>query len=405
MKKNKTFKEKNNFDPKWTSGNELKYVKQVLENKPKVRKNSFTDWLENAFKKKYKVKYAIAMNSGASCLHAAMYAVGVKPGDEIITSPYSVLWDAAIALIMGAKVKFADVKYSTHNIDPEKIEKLINKKTKAIVPVSYHGLPCDLDEIIKIGKKYNIPVIEDNAQTMLGEYKNRYVGTQTDFSMFSLERTKHISAHEGGLLLTNNPKFADRARKFGGGGFKNLTADKSKMAAVIPLEFQSPDFKRHDALGLNYRISEFCAAIALGQFEKVEKKVKIRRDIAKLYLKTFKKFPQFEPQSVPKNYKHSYFSFVVKSPFSKLKDWKKFYNFHLKNKGDDFYAMMSPVYSEGIMRKLGFEKKYKKVCNVTEQIQPRAMLFKTNYRSINEAKKYVNILEKNLEIFFNRKIN
>ena len=95
--------------------------------------------------------------------------------------------------------------------------------------------------------------------------------------------------------------------------------------------------------------------------------------------------------------------FVVKSPFSKLKDWKKFYNFHLKNKGDDFYAMMSPVYSEGIMRKLGFEKKYKKVCNVTEQIQPRAMLFKTNYRSINEAKKYVNILEKNLEIFFNRK--
>ena len=85
-----------------------------------------------------------------------------------------------------------------------------------------------------------------------------------------------------------------------GGGFGNLTADKSKMAAVIPLEFQSPDFKRHDALGLNYRISEFCAAIALGQFEKVEKKVKIRRDIAKLYLKTFKKFPQFEPQSVPK---------------------------------------------------------------------------------------------------------
>ena len=81
------------------------------------------------------------------------------------------------------------------------------------------------------------------------------------------------------------------------------------------------------------------------------------------------------------------------------------YNFHLQNKGDDFYAMMSPVYSEGIMRKLGFEKKYKKVCNVTEQIQPRAMVFKTNYRSINEAKKYVNILEKNLEIFFNRKIN
>lgn len=403
MKNNRTFKEKNNFDPKWMSGNELKYIKQVLENRSLVRKNSFTDRLENAFKKKYKVKYAIAMNSGASCLHAAMHAVGVKPGDEIITSPYSVLWDAAIALIMGAKVKFADVKYSTHNIDPKNIEKLISKRTKAIVPVSYHGLPCDLDEIIKIGKKYKIPIIEDNAQTMLGEYKNHYVGTRTEMAMFSLERTKHISSHEGGLLLTNSSSLAEKARKFGGGGFKNLSADKSKMAAIIPLEFQSPDFKRHDALGLNYRISEFCAAIALGQFEKVEQKVKIRRDIAKLYFKAFKNFPQFETQHVPKNYKHSYFTFVVKSPFKKLKDWKRFYSFHIKNKGDDFYAMMSPVYSEGIMKKLGFEKKYKKICNITETIQPRAMLFKTNYRSLNEAKKYINILEKNLKNFFNEK--
>ena len=121
------------------------------------------------------------------------------------------------------------------------------------------------------------------------------------------------------VLLTNILS-SEKARKFGGGGFKNLSADKSKMAAVIPLEFQSPDFKRHDALGLNYRISEFCAAIALGQFEKVDQKVKVRRDIAKLYLKIFKKLPQFKPQYVPKFYHHSYFTYSVKSPFSKLKD-------------------------------------------------------------------------------------
>ena len=103
------------LDPKWTSGNELKYLKEVLENSESVRQNSFTDRLEQAFKKKFNVKYTIAANSGASVLHAAMQAVGVKPGDEIITSPYSVLWDAGIAIIMGAKVKFADVKYGTHN--------------------------------------------------------------------------------------------------------------------------------------------------------------------------------------------------------------------------------------------------------------------------------------------------
>jgi perosamine synthetase len=114
---------------------------------------------------------------------------------------------------MGANVKFADVKYGTHNIDPKNIEKLINKKTKAIIPVSYHGLPCNIDEIISIGKAYKIPVIEDNAQTMLGEYKGRYVGVDADFAMFSLERTKHISSHEGGILKTNNADYAMKAKK------------------------------------------------------------------------------------------------------------------------------------------------------------------------------------------------
>jgi len=384
------------MDPKWTSGNELKYLKQVLDNTKEVRDNAFTDRLEAAFKKKYKVKYAIALNSGASGLHAAMHAIGLKPGDEIITSPFSVLWDAAIAIIMGAKVRFADVKYGTHNIDPKKIEELINKKTKAIIPVSYHGLPCDIDEIVSIGKKYKIPIIEDNAQTMLAEYRGRYVGVDADLAMFSLERTKHISSHEGGVLITNNSNYAMKARKFSGGGFKNLTADKSKLAAKIPLEFQSPDYKRHDYLGLNYRISEFCAAVALAQFELVEEKVKIRRDIANIYSELFSKFSEFEPQEVPTGYVHSYFTYSVKSPFKNLDSWKKFYTNHIKNDGDNFYAMMSPVYIEEIMKDLGYSDENLNKCPITEEIQPRCMLFKTNYRTINEAKNKIKKLEDSL---------
>ena len=385
------------MDPKWTSGNELKYLTQVLNNTKEVRDNAFTDRLEKAFKEKYNVKYAIALNSGASGLHAAMHAIGLKPGDEIITSPFSVLWDAAIAIIMGAKVKFADIKYGTHNMNPEKIEELINEKTKAIVPVSYHGLPCDIDEIVSIGKKYKIPVIEDNAQTMLGKYKGRLAGTDADFAMFSLERTKHISSHEGGLLITNNSDYATKARKFAGGGFKNLTADKSKLAAKIPLEFQSPDFKRHNYLGLNYRISEFCAAVALAQFERVEEKVKIRRDIASIYSELFLKFPTFEPQEVPAGYGHSYFTYSVKSPFKNLNDWKNFYTNHVKNGGDNFYAMMSPVYSEEIMKDLGYCDQNLNKCPVTEDIQPRCILFKTNYRSVDEARINIKKLEESLK--------
>jgi len=388
------------MDPKWTDGNELKYLKQVLENKQSVRDNPFTDRLEQHFKKKYKCKFAIALNSGASALHCAMFAAGVGPGTEIITSPYSVLWDAEVALIMGATVKFADIKYNTHNINAKEIEKLITKKTRAIVPVSYHGLPCDIDEINKVAKKYKIPVIEDNAQTMLGEYKGRLVGKDSDMSMFSLERTKHISCHEGGVLLTNNERYAKIARKFGGGGFTNLTSDKSKLIAIIPSEFQSPDHKRHDSLGLNYRISEFQAAVACAQFERVDEKVFLRRETAKMYNDVFSNFIQFEPQDEPTGYKHSYFSFCVKTPFQKLKKWKSFYNYHLKNNGDSFYAMMSIVYQEDIMKKLGYAKKYKGKCKIAEQIQPNCMLFKTNYRSVKEAKKNIDTLYKNLKKIF-----
>ena len=110
-----------------------------------------------------------------------------------------------------------------------------------------------------------------------GHYKNQFPGLRADMAVYSFENKKHMSSgSEGGMIITQNPDLAEKARKFAGGGFVNLTSDKSKLAAVIPEEFQSPDFIRHDALGLNYRISEFCAAIALAQFEKVDEKVNIK---------------------------------------------------------------------------------------------------------------------------------
>ena len=172
-----------------------------------------------------------------------------------------------------------------------------------------------------------------------------------------------------------------------------------RVKIIIPSEFQSPDYKRHDELGLNYRISEFCAAVALAQFEKVDEKVKLRRDIAEIYKNLFKNFENFEPQEVPKGYKHSYFTYSVKSPFRKLEDWKSFYKFHVNKGGDSFYAMMSTVYEEDVMRKNENYKYWRGACPVTEEIQPRCMLFKTNYRSIAEAEKHISVLKESLESY------
>jgi perosamine synthetase len=384
------------MDSKWTSGNELKYLKDVIENSDEVKKNSFVDRLEEAFCNKYGIKYAIAVNSGTSGLHAALEAVGVGKDDEVITTCFTVLVDGSVPLIMGAKPVFADIEYDTHNIDPTSVEKLITKNTKAIMPVSIHGTPYNIDEIRKIGNDYNIPIIEDNAQAMLAQYKGRLVGKDADMTMFSFERTKHVASGEGGILITDNEELAIKARKFSGMGFKNLTAGKSKNSATIPLEFQNPQYKRNDALGLNYRYNEFSAAVTLAQFERGEELTNIRRNIAKIYDNVFID-SEFFPQTIPDDSISSYFTYAVKTPINNVNDWKQFHDVHIKNGGDDFYAAMALVYTEPIMKQLGIFDKFNGKCPNGEKIQPCIMQFKTNYRSVEEAEQKIEILKTSLK--------
>ena len=201
------------MDPKWTDGNELEYLKQVLQNSSGVRKNPFTDRLEKAFIDKYKVNYAIALNSGASCLHSALVACGVKPGDEVITSPFSVLWDSEIVLIMGAKIVFADVKYGTHNIDPKKVEKKITSKTKAIIPVSLYGQCAAMDRINEIAATREIPVLEDAAQSFGATYEGRHSCGLSQIVCTSFFPAKPLGCYgDGGAIFTNDNDLANKIR-------------------------------------------------------------------------------------------------------------------------------------------------------------------------------------------------
>ena len=386
------------MDPKWTSGNELKYLQEVISNSSEVRKNPFTDRLEDAFCEKYGVKYAIAVNSGTSGLHAALVAAGVKTGDEVITTPFTVLVDSSVPVIMGADPIFADIDPETHNIDPKSIQERITKKTKAIIPVAHDGLPYDIDEVKKIADENDIIVVEDNAQAMLAEYKGRYVGKDANITMFSFERTKHVSTGEGGMLITNDEDLATKARKFAGMGFKNLSARKSDLVSGVPLEYQTPSYERNDAVGLNYRFNEFLAAIALAQFEIADQRVKLRRDIARLYTEIFSN-TNFKMQKIPEGYVSSYFTYAVESPFEKITEWGDFHKYHINNGGDDFYAAMILTYEEPIMKKLGYYQKCKGTCPVAEKIQPRMMQFKTNYRTIDETKKHIEKLKYSLDKF------
>lgn len=378
-----------------------KFNNSEVENVLKVLNNDKIDYVkkvEEYFCKKYKVKYAIACNSGTSGLHAALYSLNLKKNDEVIVPGLAVVMDAYAAIHLGAKPVFCDVDPETFLINAEAIKKKITRKTKAIITVSLQGLPVDIDPIIKLAKKKNIFVIEDNAQDFLGKYKNRLSGISGDIGVWSFENKKHLSgASEGGLIATNDKSLAEKIRKFAGIGYKNMTANGGRTSLAIET-VQDPDYKRFDTIGLNYRMPQIVAAVAYAQLKNAKKIIKKRVNSAKFFREAIKDCEWLVEQKIPKNCKHSHYTFSLKYLQNKLNkkySWKYIYKKYKKLGGDGFYGACAPIYSEPsikqYLRKQNLSIKH--LPNV-EKIQKQIMQFKTNYRNLNEAKKKANILKR-----------
>tara|TARA_B100001123_G_C15202769_1_gene984048 strand:- start:73 stop:1257 length:1185 start_codon:yes stop_codon:yes gene_type:complete len=388
-------------------GNELTYLKKVLNNQ-KPKSGTWNAELEKKFSKKFKSKYAIAMNSGTATLHTALEALGVKAGDEVISPSLTVIMDTTSTLHANAIPVYADVDKETYNITASEIEKKITKKTKAIIIVSLYGLPCDMGSIMKLSRKYKIPVIEDHAQTVLAKVKNKIVGVSGDFASWSFETSKHISSGEGGILLTNKKTLAERARKISGQGYANLNADGGEIKFGNNKKFLTPSFARHDTLGWNYRMNEFTAAVALAQLEKVEEKVEQRRYVASKFTEVIENFNTLKLQHIPNGYTHSFFTLACTLENKKIKweDFRDKFNFY---GGDSFYAAWQNPYKEklitnGVFKKRNFDiyKKidYKNISNPNaETLQQKIIQFKTNYLKETEVKKQQEALLKTLKYF------
>jgi len=213
---------------------------------------------EEKIKKYFNVRYAITVNSWTSGLSAIIGALKIKKGDEIILPTWTMSACAAAILQWNGVPKFCDIKEDDFTIDPKKLEKLITKKTVAILAVDLFGNPCDYDEIIKISKKYNLKIISDSAQAISSKYKNKYVSTFVDIGGFSLNRHKHINTGEGGIIITNNKKYADRLKLL-----RNHAESYN-------------DKKNPEMFGFNFRLGEIEAAIGIEQLKKLNKIVKER---------------------------------------------------------------------------------------------------------------------------------
>lgn len=212
--------------------------------------------LEREWAKRFGVKHAVAMNSATSGLIAALGALGIEPGDEVIVSPYSMVISATAPLFYGAVPVFADIEPEYFCLDPKSVEAAITPRTKAIIVVDIFGQPYDADVINAIAKKHGIPVIEDAAQVPGALYKGRAAGTLGDIGVYSLNYHKHIHTGEGTLVVTNDDRLAER-----------LQLIRNHAEAVVE-EKGVTDLV--NMVGYNFRLTEIQAAIGRAQLAKLD---------------------------------------------------------------------------------------------------------------------------------------
>jgi perosamine synthetase len=240
---------------------EIEAVNQVLQSGVLAQGPKVSE-LETAFAAYCGTKYAAAVNSGTAAIHAALYAAGVRGGDEVITVPFSFIATINPILMLNARPVLVDIDPQTFNLDVTKLEQAITSKTKAILPVHLYGQPADMDEIQAIAAKHGLKVIEDACQAVGAEYKGKCTGGLGNAGCFSLYATKNIMCGEGGIVTTDDESY--------------ITAIKQFRQHGMSVQYEYID------LGYNYRMSDLHAAIAVEQLKKANDFTALRRRNATL---------------------------------------------------------------------------------------------------------------------------
>lgn len=301
---------------------EKKYVADAVATGWNNNWNNYLVKLENSFKKYFKVKYAIPTSSCTGGMHLILRALGVKKGDEIIVPDTTWVATASVVKYVGAKPVFADIDPETWTICPKSIEKKISKKTKAIMVVHLYGHPSKMDEIVKISKKYKIPLIEDAAPAVGAKYNNKLVGTFGIAAAFSFQGAKLVVSGEGGMIITSNSSLNKKIKQLAAHGRGN---NKKKGPFWI------------EKIGYKYSMSNIQAALCLAQFERLEELVNKKRKIFSWYEKKLKNFDKVKLNKEKKQAKSIYWMtsiMLVKEKLEKKIDGASLSKI-LKKKGID----------------------------------------------------------------------
>lgn len=287
--------------------------------------------------------FCLTFNSGTSALHAALLAIGVKPGDEIIVPSFTFIATANSVLFLNGTPCFVDIEDKTLGLNPDIIESSINKRTKAIIPIHYAGSMCKIDEIKKITTRKKIRLIEDAAESLGSHNHNKMAGTYGDISIFSFAGNKVLTTGEGGCITTNSIQL-----------FKKLKLLRSHGRIDKQSYFTTITKPEYIALGYNWRMSTVTAALGISQLEKIEKLIKLRRNHAKFISSRLKKFKQIITPFERKGHRHVYQLYSIRLPNSKIRN--KLMQFLAKH-GIMSKVFFYPVHLSNFYKKMGFSKK------------------------------------------------
>jgi len=241
------------------------------------------------------------VSNGTCALHAALLALGIRKGDEVIVPTFTYVASVNAIAYTGATPVFVDSLASTWQMNPDDVAQKITSKTKAILAVHLYGHPCDMDTLVAIAKQHNLFLIEDCAESLGSRYKNKHTGTFGDIATYSFYGNKTITTGEGGMVVTNHKPLFDRVQKIKGQGL------------AINKEYW------HDIIGYNYRMTNICAAIGLAQLERIDEIIAQKRIIAEQY-KKYLRHPDIEYHQESNNCHHSYWMFSILTKDKKQKD-------------------------------------------------------------------------------------
>lgn len=340
-------------------GDDIKAVLEVFQ----------SDWLttgpkveefEHDLAKKAGARYAVALNSGTAALHAAYFAAGVGPGDEVITSPITFAASANAALFLGAKPVFSDVRRDTVNIDTELIEQHITPRTKVLAPVDFAGHPADLDAVTDIARRNNLVVVEDAAHALGAFYKGKPVGSIADMTIFSFHPVKHVTTGEGGAVVTDNEIFYKKILAFRSHG---MVREKEKLT-----EYHGPWYHEMHYLGYNYRITDMQCALGISQLKKLDRFLEKRQTIVDFYNERLQELDMIEiPQKLP-GVVPAWHLYVIRLKGEGFFRRELYEGLHHSGIGVQVHYL--PVYRHPYYQKLGYSNG---LCPVAEDYYRRAL--------------------------------